>query len=118
MIKIDYSKIKVGDAVYIASDDRRGTPYVAVVTKIGRKYITATQRPDCEWDKGIQFSNENGFMKEWGQYRLYPSKDFYVKLSEYEDKVVMVNRKISFAMDKMSFDEIDQIYNLVKKYTK
>ena len=116
MLKIDYSNVKVGDAVYVAPDDRRNNAYVAVVTKIGKKYITATQYPDCEWDKGLQFSKENGIAKDWSQYRLYPSRNFYVKFSEYEDKVMMIHRKISFAMDNMSFDEIDQIYNLVKKY--
>ena len=118
MLKIDYSNVKVGDSVYVASDDSRDNPYVAVVTKIGKKYITATQRPDCEWDKGLQFSKEDGIYKDWSKYRLYPSKDFYVKFSEYEDKVRMVDRKISFAMNYMSFDEIDTIYNIVKKHTK
>jgi hypothetical protein len=118
MIHIDYSNIKVGDAVYIASDDRRDAPYVAVVTKIGRKYITATQRPDCDWDKGRQFSNENGLMKEWGQYRLYPSKEFYESVVEYKEKESFIYRRIAYALNDASFDEIDTIYNIVKKHTK
>ena len=40
MYRIDYSQIKKGDTVYIASDDKRNKPYSAKVTSIGRKYIT------------------------------------------------------------------------------
>lgn len=118
MIFIDYSNIKVGDGVYIASDDHRDIPYVAVVTKIGNKYITATQRPDCDWDKGRQFSKENGFMKEWGRYRIYPSKEFYDKMLEYEEKERFIHNRLSYGLSNASFDEIDTIYEIIKKHTK
>lgn len=118
MIHIDYSKIKVGDAVYIASDDRRDNPYTAVVTKIGKKYITATQHPDCEWDKGRQFNNENGLMKEWGQYRLYPRKEFYDKMLEYKEKERFIHKMLSYGLSNATFEEIDTIYEIIKNHTK
>ena len=117
MIHIEYSKIKVGDAVYIASDDRRDAPYVAVVTKIGKKYITATHL-NYDQDKGRQFNNDNGFIKEWGQYRLYPSKEFYDSVVEYKEKESFIYRRIAYVLNDASFDEIDTIYNIVKKHTK
>ena len=45
MYRIDYSQIKKGDTVYIASDDKRNKPYSAKVTSIGRKYITIDKMP-------------------------------------------------------------------------
>ena len=67
MTDIDLTGIKVGDTVYIVSSDQRETPHEAVVTIVGRKYITV--------DNGYysKFSKEDGFCTEWSQWRLYPS---------------------------------------------
>ena len=40
MNNIDLSGVKVGDTVYVVSEDGRNKPYESVVKTVGRKYIT------------------------------------------------------------------------------
>ena len=113
MLRIDYNKIKKGDIVYIASDDiqRYGKPYEAEVTSVGRIYITITDK----YGHKTQFSKETGYMKDWIVWKIYPSEEDYKKEQEAEEKIMYINRHIDFAMRcGMTFDEIDQLYQLVK----
>ena len=112
MLKTDYKNIKKGDIVYIASDDKRdaGQEYEGKVVSVGSKYISIER-----YGRNVQFSKETGYMKDWSEWKMYPSKEYYKKEKESNEKRMYINRNIDYAMKwGMTFDEIDQIYQLVK----
>jgi hypothetical protein len=114
MLGTDYNKIKKGDIVYIASDDgrRAGQEYEGKVVSVGSKYITIER-----YGRKEQFSKETGYMKDWSEWKMYPSKEDYKKEKEADEKRMYINHYIDYAIRYvMTFDEIDQIYNIVKKY--
>jgi len=112
MFGIDYNNIKKGDIVYIASDDKRYGlhEYEAEVTSVGKKYITIER-----YGRKKQFSKETGYLKDWSEWKMYPSKEDYNKEKEADEKRMYINHHIDDAIRYgMTFDEIDQIYKLVK----
>lgn len=114
MFGTDYSKIKKGDTVYIASDDRRhfGQEYEAKVVSVGSKYISIER-----YGRNVQFSKETGYMKDWSEWKMYPSVEDYKKEKEADEKRMYISHYMDYAIRwGMTFDEIDQIYNIVKKY--
>lgn len=112
MYGIDYSKIKKGDTVYIASDDSRDKPYSAKVTSVGRKYITTDV-----WDE--KFDKETGSMKDWSKWTLYPNEEIYKLFETNKEHILYINRNIDYAMRwDMTQEELDMVYNIIKKYKK
>jgi hypothetical protein len=56
-------------------------------------------------------------MKDWTVWKMYPSEEDCNKEKETDEKRMYINRYIDCAIRwGMTFDEIDQIYNIVKKY--
>ena len=112
MLGIDYNNIKKGDIVYITSDDERnaGREYEAEVTSVGSKYISIER-----YGRKEQFGKETGYMKDWSVWKMYPSEEDYKKEKEADEKRMYINHYIDYAMRLgMTFDEIDQLYQLVK----
>ena len=112
MLGTDYNKIKKGDIVYIASDDgrRAGQEYEGKVVSVGSKYITIER-----YGRKEQFSKETGYMKDWSEWKMYPSEEDYKKEKETDEKRMYINHYIDYAIRYgMTFDEIDQLYQLVK----
>ena len=113
MYGIDYSQIKKGDIVYIASDDVRNKPFNAKVISVGKKYITT----DNGWKS--KFDKETGSMIDWSTWTLYPNEEIYKLVQENKEYISYINRNIDYAMKwKMTKDELDTIYNIIKKYKK
>ena len=113
MLGTDYNKIKKGDIVYIASDDRRnaGQEYEGKVVSVGSKYISIDR-----YGRKIQFSKETGCMKDWTTWKMYPSKEDYKKEKEADEKRMYISHYMDYAIRwGMTFDEIDQLYKLVKR---
>ena len=111
MYGIDYSKIKKGDTVYIASD-YGDIPYSAKVTTVGRKYITIDI---CD----RKFDKETGMMKDWSSWTLYPNEEIYSLVKTNKEHIAYINLNIDYAMRwKMAQDELDMVYNIIKKYKK
>lgn len=113
MYRIDYSQIKKGDTVYIASDDKRNKPYSAKVTSIGRKYITIDNGCESKFDK------ETGNMENWSTWTLYPNEEIYRMVEMSKEQILYINRNIDSVMRlNMTQDELDMVYNIIKKYKK
>ena len=113
MYGIDYNQIKKGDIVYIASDDRRNKPYKAKVTSIGRKYITI----DDGWRS--KFNKETGIMEDWSTWILYPNEEIYRQIETNKERMSYINCNIDNAMRwNLTQDELDTVYNIIKKYKK
>lgn len=113
MYGIDYNQIKKGDIVYIVSDDRRNKPYNAKVTSIGRKYITI----DDGWRS--KFNKETGIMEDWSTWTLYPNEEIYRLIETNKERMSYINCNIDNVMRwNMTQDELDTIYNIIKKYKK
>ena len=76
-------EFKKGERVYVHSGDARISSYDAIVTSVGRKYITCNQI----WPSGNvsalgeKFDIENLRRVDYGSFYLYHNKE------EYEDKV-------------------------------
>lgn len=113
MYQIDYSQIKKGDIVYIASDDSRNKPYSAKVASVGKKYITI----DDGWKS--KFCIETGSMKDWSTWTLYPNEEAYRLAETNKEHILYINRNIDYVMRwNMTQDELDMVYNIIKKYKK
>jgi hypothetical protein len=110
---INNKTIKKGDTVFIASDSPRhkGEEYEATVTAVGRKYITV--------DNGYQekFDICTGCMVGWNDWQIYPSREAYNLAKENNEKIDYINWHLSTIMHwEMTTEEIDTIYQIIKKY--
>ena len=114
MYGIDYSQIKKGDVVYIVSNDRRfSSHYTAKVTSVGKKYITIDNAQKSKFDK------ETGIMKDWSMWTLYPNEEIYRQVETNKEHMLHINRNIDYVMRLyMTQDELDTVYNIIKKYKK
>lgn len=88
------------------------------VLSVGRKYIKVNR---CG---GLQFEIENDFREKTDyaiQYKLYLSKedikeDF--KRRKMEERISTVFHFPNYVARKMTFDELETVFNIVKKYSK
>lgn len=77
-------EFKKGERVYVHSDDTRNNSYEAIVTSVGRKYITCNQIWSDDGsvsNYGEKFDVEFLRRVDYGSFYLYHNKE------EYEDKV-------------------------------
>lgn len=75
---------KKGERVYVHSHDTRNNSYEAIVTSVGRKYITCNRIWSDDGsvsDYGDKFDIEHLHRIDYGSYHLYHNKE------EYEDEV-------------------------------
>lgn len=99
-------EFKKGERVYVHSRDTRNSSYDAIVTSVGRKYITCNQiREDgtvFEYDD--KFDVEFLCRVDYGSFYLYHNKE------EYEDEVrrdtIAREMKDSFSYGKYTLEEL------------
>ena len=112
-----------GERVYVHSYDTRNHSYEAIVTSVGRKYITCNQI----WSDGSvsgygeKFDTENRRRVDYGSFYIYHSVDDFNKDQEAKNvKRELVNKMNSsdFSLEELkTFMEIHEIGldNWIKK---
>jgi len=100
-------EFKKGERVYVHSRDTRNDSYEAIVTSVGRKYITCNRiwgddGSVCEY--GDKFDIEHLRCIDYGSFYLYHNKE------EYEDDVrrdtIAREMKDSFSYGKYTLEEL------------
>ena len=96
-----------GERVYVHSNDTRNKSYEAIVTSVGRKYITCNQiwsDDDSISGCGEKFDIENLGRVDYGSFYLYHNKE------EYENEVrrdtIARELKDSFSYGKYTLEEL------------
>jgi hypothetical protein len=105
---------------YIAPDYLRIEKRIveATVLSVGRKYIT------CDFGRKIQFDISNNFTEVTSysiDYKLFLSKEdikVYFKRRKMEERVSTAFHFPNHVARKMTFDELETVFNIVKKYSK
>lgn len=117
---------KPGQTVYLLPTRFAKFPYLriekqiikATVLSVGRKYITV------DFGRSVKFDIENDFREVTAytaNYKLYLSKEDIandLKRREMEERVSTAFHFPNHATRKMTFDELQTIDNIVKKYMK
>ena len=114
-MKIDYSKIKKGDKVWlVAYDHRFSNDTEATVISVGSKYITVAIG-EHGWK--IKFHADSGYQVDYSEYVLYPDKYTAEKFNAYAEKCKKISRYIDRGfLGYATQDDIDIIYSILKKY--
>jgi hypothetical protein len=117
-------EFKKGDRVYVHSYDTRNNSYEAIVTSVGRKYITCNQiwgDDGSVSDYGDKFDIEHLRRVDYGSFYLYHSVDDFNKEQEAKkikrELVDKMNRS-DFSLEELkTFMEIHEIGldNWIKK---
>lgn len=87
------------------------------VVSVGRKYITVEY-------KNIKFDITNGFREVTNysiEYKLYLSKEDIkndIKRRKMEERISTAFHFPNHVARKMTFDELETVFNIVKKYSK
>jgi hypothetical protein len=99
-------EFKKGERVYVHSYDTRNDSYEAIVTSVGRKYITCNEISEdgTVSDYGDKFDIEFHRRVDYGSFYLYHNKE------EYENKVrcdtIARELKDSFSCGKYTLEEL------------
>lgn len=100
-------EFKKGERVYVHSRDKRNNSYEAIVTSIGRKYITCNQIWSDDGsvsNYGEKFDIEYLRRVDYGSFYLYHNKE------EYENEVrrdtIARELKDSFSYGKYTLEEL------------
>ena len=96
-----------GERVYVHSNDTRNKSYEAIVTSVGRKYITCNQIWSDDGsvsNYGEKFDIEHLRRVDYGSFYLYHNKE------EYENEVrrdtIAMELKDSFSYGKYTLEEL------------
>lgn len=100
---------KKGDSVYVYSDTQKD--FNGIVVSVGSKYITI-----LDGHRKWRFDKETHICEEWSVYTLFASKEDKNKYIERRENEQFVNCEIRFVMNKMSDEDFEIIYNIIKKY--
>lgn len=90
----------------------------ATVLSVGRKYIT------CDFGRKIQFDITNDFQEVTRysvDYKLFLSKEDikgYLKRRKMEERIATAFHFPNHVTRKMTFEELETVFNIVKKYSK
>lgn len=108
-------EFKKGERVYVHSDDTRNNSYEAIVTSVGKKYITCNQI----WENGTVCGHGDKFDVEflrrvdYGSFYLYHSVDDFKKEQEAKEvKRELINKmnRSDFSLEELKiFMEIHEI---------
>ena len=108
-------EFKKGEHVYVHSEDTRNDCYEAIVTSVGRKYITCNQI----WGNGVvsewgeKFDIEHLRRIDYGSFYLYHSIDEFNKEQEAKKlKRELINKmnRSDFSLEELkTFMEIHEI---------
>ena len=105
-------EIKKDDNVYVHSEDKRNRSFEGVVTSIGSKFITVTESSGRKW----RFRRNTLICEEWSIYRLYKDKEDADNAEQRKEQEKFIIREISYALRKVTNEEFDTMYNIIKKY--
>lgn len=117
-------EFKKGERVYVHSEDTRDKSYEAIITSVGRKYITCNQiwgGDGSVSDYGDKFDIEHLRRVDYGSFYLYHSVDDFNKEREAkETKIELINKmnRSNFSLEELkTFMEIHEIGldNWIKK---
>lgn len=113
MYGLDFTKIRKGDTVFVASDDPRDfrSQREEKVLSVGPKYITL----DTRWKE--KYYVETGSNKEWSTWRIYPSREVYENIKRRKQLSISIERNISKVIFNATDDEVEIIKGIVEKYT-
>ena len=65
------------------------------------------------------FDKETGNMENWSTWTLYPNEEIYRMVEMTKEQILYINRNIDSVMRlNMTQDELDMVYNIIKKYKK
>lgn len=94
-------EFKKGERVYVHSRDTRNKSYEAIVTSVGRKYITCNQIWEDETvsDYGDKFDIEYLRRVDYGSFFLYHSVDDFNKEQEAKE----IKRELLDKMNRSGF---------------
>ena len=95
-------EFKKGERVYVHSNDTRNNSYEAIVTSVGRKYITCNQiwsDDDSISGYGEKFDTEHLRRVDYGSFYLYHSVDDFNK----EQKTKELKRELIDKMNRSDF---------------
>ena len=108
-------EFKKGERVYVHSEDTRNACYEAIVTSVGRKYITCNQI----WEDGSvsgygeKFDIEHLRRVDYGSFYLYHSVDDFNKEQEIKkvkkELIDKMNRSDFSIEELQTFTEIHEI---------
>lgn len=95
-------EFKKGERVYVHSNDTRNDSYEAIVTSVGRKYITCNRI--CSDDGSVsgygeKFDVEHLRRVDYGSFYLYHSLDVFNK----EEEAKKIRRELVDKMNRMDF---------------
>ena len=96
-----------GERVYVHSDDTRNKSYEAIVTSVGRKYITCNQIWSDDGsvsNYGEKFDIEYLRRVDYGSFYLYHNKEEYE--NEVRHDTIARELKDSFSYGKYTLEEL------------
>ncbi len=104
----DFTK---GQKVYVSSSDSRQEGFDAVVTSVGRVYITVSD----DYGRKYRFDTRTLVCVDWSIYELEESRELYVKRKEMENKLFYIKRNENFLCKVLSESEIEDIAERIRK---
>ena len=100
-----------GQKVYVSSSDSRQKGFDAVVTTVGRVYVTVSD----EYGRKYRFDSRTLICDDWSIYQLEESRESYVKRKEKETKMSYIIRNENFLSKVLSESEIEDIVERIRK---
>ena len=100
-----------GQKVYVSSSDNRQKGFDAVVTSVGRVYITVSD----DYGRKYRFDRQTLICDDWSIYQLEESRESYEKRKEKETKISYIIRNENFLSKVLSESEIEDIVERIRK---
>ena len=100
-----------GQKVYVSSSDNRQKGFDAVVTSVGRVYVTVSD----EYGRKYRFDSRTLICDDWSIYQLEESRESYEKRKEKETKISYIIRNENFLSKVLSESEIEDIVERIRK---
>ena len=109
---MDKKEFVKGERVYVHSTDTRNSSYEAIVTSVGRKYITCNRiwsDDGSVCDYGDKFDIEHLRRTDYGSFYLYHSVDDFNK----EQEIKKIRTELVDKMNRMDFS-IEELKTFVE----
>ena len=100
-----------GQKVYVSSSDDRNEGFDAVVTSVGRVYITVSD----DYVHKYRFDSQTMVCADWSIYELEESRELYAKRKEMENKLSYIKRNENLLCKVLSESEIENIVERIRK---
>ena len=103
-----------GQKVYVSSSDSRQNGFDATIASIGSKFITVT----ADYGRKYKFAKDTLVCEEWTIYNLEESRESYENRLARDNKLSMIRRNYHLLGKVLSDEELDDIYERIKKIVK